>query len=56
MSFTTAGLSVSEASCHSAVKNALNQRFRRVVVHHLVIALVVERIIESERVVFQIFR
>ena len=55
MRFATASLSVGETRGHASLKDRLHQRLGRVLVDQLVVASVVERIIEPEVVIFQVF-
>lgn len=52
MSFSTASLTVSEASGHSSFKDRLHKRFGRIFVDFFIITCIVESVIESKMLVF----
>ena len=54
MRFAAARLAVSEAGGHSAVENRLNQRLGRVIVDLFIVAVLVEREVETELLIIQI--
>lgn len=55
MGFPASRLTVSETGGHPALEDGLDQRFRRVLVHDLVVASLVERVVETENLILQIF-
>ncbi|KYM96541.1 hypothetical protein ALC62_12805 [Cyphomyrmex costatus] len=56
MGLAAASLTVRETRGHATLEDRLNQRFGRVFVDYLVVARLIERIIESEDLVLKIFR
>lgn len=53
--FPASRLTVCETGGHPTLEDRLDQRFRRVLVHDLVVARLVERVVETENLILQIF-
>lgn len=55
MGFPASRLTVGETGGHPTLEDGLDQRFGRVLVHDLVVARLVERVVETENLILQIF-